>query len=234
MIFSILLALSSVLALIWVSLETPDSNMNARISTGIWALAGALIGSRTAYVGVHWEYFQRHLAEILQLWLGGLCWPGALAGGLLAVVLAAWLMGIPLRHLIDDLLPLLTSLVMVIWLGCWLTGCGYGQEASIGLPAQDEWGIWRRRIPVQLLAAISTVILFWGIESFRHHGRGLIPGLATSLGLGGLSLILLGASFLRVDAYPLYNGIRLETWAALIFLGISICGGMLAIVLNRD
>lgn len=231
--FSILLALGSVLALLWISLESSGIDLNIRIAAGIWAFLGALVGARLAYISVHWEYFHVHWVEVPQLWLGGLSWPGALAGALLAVGFTGLLNGIPLNHLMDNLLPMLAIMSVIVWLGCWLAGCGYGAAASIGLPAQNEWGIWQRRIPVQLIAATLMVALFWGIESYRHR-RGLIPGLAACLGLGGLALIQLLASLLRVDAYPLYNGIRLETWAALIFLGISILGSILVIRRNRD
>jgi hypothetical protein len=78
-----------------------------------------------------------------------------------------------------------------------------------------------------------AVALFWGIERFRGRKMDLPPGLVASFGLGGLSLILLGLSLLRADPYPLYNGLRLETWAALIFLGIAVIAGILAIILDR-
>ena len=233
-IFSILLALGSVLALLWVSLDAPGKEMRIRVNAAVGALGGALIGARIAYVSMSWEYFQEHVAEIFQLWLGGLSWPGALAGALLAVGIIALLRGIPLSRLMDNLLPIPAILAVTTWLGCWLTGCGYGPVADFGLPSQDEWGIWQRRIPVQLIAAILTVILFWGIEAYRRQRKGLTTGLAACLGLGGLSLVLLLASFLRVDAYPQYHAIRLETWAALTFLGISILAGILVTIRKRD
>lgn len=232
-IFSLLIAFGSALGLIWITLETADGDLRMYVNIGIWVLVGALVGARAAYVSVNWMYFQEHFGEIFQIWLGGLSWPGALAGGFLAVVVGSWIMGVPFYYFGDDLLPLLATLSIAAWLGCWAVGCAYGPETNIGLPAQDEWGIWRRRLPVQLLGAILTVILFWMIDYFRHHRWGMIPGLAASLGLGGLSLIMLGASALRADPYPLYNGIRLETWAALIFLGLSVLVGILAIFVDR-
>lgn len=228
--FSIILALGSVLGLIWIVLETPSDDQLISLNAGIWALVGALIGGRVAYVAVNWEYFQNHIFEIFQVWLGGLAWPGVLAGGIVATFIVAWLYDIPVGKLADRTIPLLASLSVAVWLGCWMNGCAYGPETALGLPVKDEWGILKNRLPLQLIGAILTVALFWGIDRFRHREGGLIPGLAASLGLGGLSLILLGASLLRVDPYPLYNGIRLETWAALLFLGIAVISGILAIL----
>ena len=232
-IFSIILACGSVLGLVWINLSPVGGDSDARLNAGIWALLGALLGARLAYVSVNWPYFQTHPFEIVQPWLGGLSWIGAFAGGLLAIALSAWVFGLPLDFLMDDLLPLLASLSVATWLGCWLTGCAYGPESNLGIPTRDEWGIWRNRFPVQLIAALAVIVLFWGIEQIRNREWGGTPGLAASLGVGGLSLILLGASIFRADPYPLYNGIRLETWGAFIFLGISLLSGILVIVLNR-
>ena len=219
--FSVLLALGSVLGLIWILYEAPPWDRQSRLNAGITVLFCTLVGGRSAYIAVNWAYFQDHLIEIPQVWMGGLAWPGALAGGILGIWIAAWITKIPFGLLADRLIPLLVSLSVTLWLGCWLTGCAYGPVVFLGLPTKDEWGIWKRRLPLQLMGAIMTVTLFWGIERFQRRKKKLPPGLAASLGLGGLSIILLSASLLRVDPYPHYNGLRLETWAALIFLGVA-------------
>ena len=50
------------------------------------------------------------------------------------------------------------------------------------------------------------------------------PELAASLALLGLALILLGLSLLRADPLPLLRGWKLDTWAALGTLVLSIFG----------
>jgi phosphatidylglycerol:prolipoprotein diacylglycerol transferase len=221
-IFSVLLAFGSTLGLVWAVLETPEADREIALNAGIMVLISALIGGRITYVAVNWEYFQNHSIEILQLWLGGFSWTGALGGGILGTIITAWIFGIPVGRLADRLLPLLASLSVIIWLGCWLTGCAYGSEVTWGLPTKDEWGIWKPRLPIQLIGAVLAVALFLGIEFIRHRKGALVPGMAAGLGMTGLSLILLVTSLLRVDPYPQYNGIRLETWAALIFLGLAL------------
>jgi phosphatidylglycerol:prolipoprotein diacylglycerol transferase len=232
-LFSVLLALGAVLGLIWIYNESPPRQQQASLIAGILVLLGGLVGARGAYVAVHWEYFQEYIIEIPQVWLGGLSWPGALAGGILSAVIVVWLAHIPFGVLADRLLPLLASLSVAVWLGCWLSGCAYGPETSIGFSTKDELGVWKMRLPLQLIAALLTVLFFLGIERFRHRKSNFVSGLAASIGLGGLSLILLGASLLRVDPYPLHNGLRLETWAALIFLIVSVLLGILVIVKSR-
>ncbi len=229
-IFSVLLALGAVFGLTWVVYASPPMARNTSLNAGILALFAALVGGRAAYVAVNWEYFQNHLIEIHQVWLGGIAWPGALAGGILGTFIVAWISKVSVGELADRLLPLLVSLSVSVWLGCWLTGCAYGPEIELGLLAKDEWGIWKKRLPLQLIGAVMTVALFWGIERFRQRKGSFPSGLAASLGLGCLSLILVGASILRVDPYPLYNGLRMETWTALIFFVISALSGVFVIL----
>jgi phosphatidylglycerol:prolipoprotein diacylglycerol transferase len=233
-VFSALLAFGATLGLLWITMVSPKAEREISLNAGILTFISAIIGGRVAYVAGNWEYFQDYLIEIPQLWLGGFSWPGALAVGILGISLASKIFKIRHGKLADCQLPLLASVSVAVWLGCWLTGCGYGPEVSWGLPAKDEWGFWKQRFPVQLIGAILTVALFLGIEQFRNRMSSIIPGLTASIGLGGLSLILLVTSLLRVDPYPLYNGIRLETWAALLFLGLAIISGGFLILVNRD
>ena len=232
-IFSLLLALAAVLGLAWITADSPPHLRSASVNAAAMVLLAALIGGRAAYVAPNWEYFQDHLIEIPQVWLGGLAWPGALAGAIFGVLIAARGSEIPVAALADRLLPLLASLSVAVWLGCWMTGCAYGPESGWGFPAKDEWGIWKNRIPLQLIGAILTVTSFWSIERFRQHHKNLPPGLAASVGFGLLCLILLGASILRADPYPVYSGLRLETWAAIALLVISILNAGYAILTGR-
>jgi prolipoprotein diacylglyceryltransferase len=233
-IFSTLIALGSILGLVWVILESPEADQEITLNAGILVLFGALAGGRLAYVAAHWEYFQEHLVEIPQFWLGGFSWSGALICGILGIFIAGWIFRIPIGRLADRLLPLLASLSVAIWLGYLLIGYANGPEVAWGLPIKDEWGNWKPRLPVQLIGAILTVALFGGIELLRNRNDNLAPGLAASLGLAGTSIILLVTSLIRVDSAPLFNGIRLEIWTAIIFLGAAIISGVLAYFLDRQ
>jgi phosphatidylglycerol:prolipoprotein diacylglycerol transferase len=232
-VFSVLLALGTTLGLTWVTLESPKAEREMSLNAGVITLLGAIMGARAAYVAVHWAYYQEHLIETLQLWLGGFSWPGALIGGGLGILIASRLFVIPFGNLADRLLPLLATLSVASWLGCWFTGCAYGPEVMWGLPTKDEWGIWQPRLPLQLINAVLTVLLFWGIEQVWRRKNSMPPGLAANLGFAGLSLILLATSFLREDPYPLYNGLRLETWAAMFFFGLSIIFGVVIVSMNK-
>jgi prolipoprotein diacylglyceryltransferase len=224
-VFSVLLALGTMLGLIWATLDSPKAERVTSLNISILTLICATIGGRAGYLAVHWAYFQDYFIQIPQLWLGGISWPGALAGGILGIFLASLISKFRFGKLADRQLPLVASLSVAVWLGCWLTGCAYGPDSIWGLSIKDEWGIWQQRLPIQLIDATLTVALFWGIEKFKNQMRSTPSGLAASLGLAGLSLILLITSLLRVDPYPLYNGLRIESWASIIFFGIALLSG---------
>jgi prolipoprotein diacylglyceryltransferase len=223
--FALFLALGACLGLAWIARRSSQKLALQRVEAGMWVLLGGLIGSRVSFVAASWPYFQDHLLQSLQFYLGGLGWPGALAGGLAALAAYAALNRIPLADLADDLLPLAAAVGVSAWLGCWVSGCAYGiaSDAWWSLPSSDEWGVIAKRWPVQILGALLTVALFalveiWAAEVELKPGhRALISGL-------GLSLILLATSWLRVDPAILWQGMRLEFWAALAFSILALAG----------
>lgn len=226
--FSWLVGLGASLGLAWVAVSAPRKQALARVDAGLWCLAGALVGARAAYAAANWPYYRAHPLEIVQLWNGGLAWPGALAGGLLVVGILAWARRISPGSLADGLLPLLPPLIVAIWLGSWQSGVGYGRlEPSCAfpaVPARDEWGLSGCHWPLQPAGALATIIVFAVLDVLR--ARLARPGQAFCIAWLALSALLLGASLLRADPYPLWNGLRLETWAALASGGLAILSGL--------
>lgn len=257
--FSLILGMATTFGLAWVAVRaalTGDSSRALRhINAGLWAGFGALLAGRLTFVVLQWAYFQDHLAQALQVFRGGLSWPGALAGGLLALLFYARMD----RHtsgprtnaqprkvwrrfntLADDLLPLAGTLAVAVWLGCWLDGTAYGPLASdfspplsaLGLPARDEWGQIDIRLPVQLAGALVTLGLLWGLERYRKTRRSKYKsGTAAGLGLLGFSLEMFLLSNLRSDAGLFWAGLRADAWGALAFFLVS---GVWLITIQRD
>jgi phosphatidylglycerol---prolipoprotein diacylglyceryl transferase len=220
--FSILLGLGIGIGLAWVTWVSPRKQARHHLTAALWVLLGGLLGGRVVFVALNWPYFQSHAGETALVFLGGLAWPGALAGGWLALVIYAWASHLPLGHLADAMLPLVTALAVSAWLGCWLDGCAYGPAATAwwALPSRDEWGAVARRIPTQLLGALLTLVIVGLLDWSRK--RLYRTGQAAALALLGLSIVLFGLSFLRADPAPQWNGLRLEAWAAIGYIGIAI------------
>lgn len=230
--FSLLLGIGALAGLVLVAWRVPKKLTARYVDAGLGLLLGALIGSRLGYAITNWGYFSQHPGEIFQVWLGGLSGPGALLGGLLGIAFLRLLQWFYLGPLVDGMLPLLGTLAIAAWLGCWVDGSAYGAQSTAwyALPARDEWGVLSARLPVQLLGALLTLGLFTGLE----QARGLLrqPGLAGSLGWLGTALILFGLSFLRSDPAQVWHGLRLEAWWALVVALIALAG-LLAVLLTR-
>lgn len=198
--------------------------LHLRLDGGLAALAGALIGGRIYFAIEDWLYFQSHPLEILQLWLGGFSWPGALAGGILGLGVFAFLSRNSLSDLADGLLPILPPLVISAWLASWANGVAYGAPAPgawWAVPGRDEWGRMALRVPVQPLGALVSLGLFYALDQIQPKLRR--TGQAASLALLALALQLFAFSFLRADAARTWLGWRWDAWAG---LGFTLLGGI--------
>lgn len=219
---SVFLGMGATLGLLWVGWQSPDKFALQAVNSGLVALFGCLLLGRAAFIAAHWPYYQVNLGQIPQFTQGGLAWPGALAGGVLAVAAYATLIHQPVGRLLDALIPLAGMLALSAWLACWLDGCFYGQALDTwwSLPARNEWGIPARRVPVQFLGAVLCLGTFWLVERFQK--RLPAPGLAAWLFLVALSWQLLALSFFRADPAPAWQGMHLDSWAALGLAVISL------------
>jgi len=238
--FSFFVGLGASIGLAWVSWRTRRvermsfRQVEYRINGGLFALLGALVGGRAAFVGLNWSYFQVHPIDILRIGLGGFGWAGALAGGLVALALYAGLARISVGALADGLLPLVLCLVVSSWLACWQVGCAYGPETPKtwwSIPARDEWGQFSYRWPVQPGGAVVTVLSFWFLEGLRPKLER--PGQLASLGLLLLAAQMVVVSFLRVDPTLTWRDQRLDSWAGLFFLILSLLVNLAAFLPAR-
>ena len=229
--FSILLGLGALVGLLLMVWQAPKEETSRYLNAGLWTLFGALVGSRILVVMENYSYYRSHLGEIAQVWLGGLSGIGALAGGLLTILILSVWWNLPAGKLADTLLPLAGAVAITAWLGCWVDRCGYG-ITTVGwwaLPGRDEWGRLANRVPVQLLGAVFTLVIIWLLDWVGKRTR--IPGLISAIGLLGISAVLFSLSFLRADPTPVWKNLRLEAWGAAVLMLISLI--LLAIVISR-
>jgi len=213
-----------------VGWRAPKKETIRYVDAAVLVLLVGLAGSRAAYVAVNWGYYGSNLEEIVQVWKGGLSGIGALAGALIGTgVIAIW-WRLSAGVLADTCLPLAGSMTITSWLGCWVGACAYGAPSSEwwALPGPDEWGVLVRRVPVQLMGALLTLLLLIGLEWL---GRRWQTGVTASAGLFGISAVIFGLSYLRSDPMPIWKGLRLEAWGSAALMVLS--AGIVVVLLVR-
>lgn len=226
--FSLLIGVGAALGIGWVAWQSTEKERLLHMNASLWALFGAMVGGRATYVSVNWSYYRLHLLEAFQVYQGGLSWPGAMAGGLLLVIVYAWRLRKSSGELLFVLFPLLTSLVFMTWLACWMDGYAYGTLAirGWGLPALDELGIQAIRLPTQLIGTVSSALWFVVLNS--QSARFSRPAMLGWVSLLGVAVILFGLTYLRADPGIYTLRIRLDTWAAFGFGVIALVGLLLS------
>lgn len=227
--FSLFLIFGTLIGLLDVCRQAGDISRErlARVDDAIILLMFALAGARLDFTLLRWPYFSQHLSEVPELWLGGLGWPGAVAGGLLAIGLIGLLHhGISRRQIADAMLPLLCPLAVACWLGAWMQNEAYGlpvpAETWYGYPVKDAAGLTVSRFPLQPAAAL--LILAACVFGQRLSVSCTVPGRQISIGFLGFSIVMLVSTFLRGDPSPLWLGFRYETWFSAVFMLIGLAG----------
>jgi phosphatidylglycerol:prolipoprotein diacylglycerol transferase len=217
--FSLILATGASFGLFRIALASRSSQRTAWLLAGLLSLFGALVGTRLGYVLEHLHFFSVHPVQIAAFWLGGLAWEGALAGGLLVLLLAKKIWQWSFFSLLDKLSLLILPLGVACWLASWQTGAAYGQTLPVpawwGIQSLDETGMLSLRTPVQPLAAISLLVFLGFTELVT--GQNKTPGWKGILACLVFSADMLLFSFLRADPTQTWLSLRIETWAAIVY-----------------
>jgi prolipoprotein diacylglyceryl transferase len=101
----------------------------------VWAVPGGVLGARLYHVLTDWHRFDGHLAEIPQLWHGGLGLPGVIAGGTLGAYIGARRQGLVPLVVFDCVAP---GLIAAQALGRW---GNWANQELFGGPTSLPWGV---------------------------------------------------------------------------------------------
>ena len=185
-----------------------------------WAVPAGVIGARLYHVATDWSRFDGHLAEIPQLWHGGLGIPGVVAGGVLGAYVGARRAELPLRVVIDCIAP---GLIAAQSLGRW---GNWANQELFGGPSSLPWAveIAPANRPSQYAASATFHPTFlyeslWNLLVLVFLYR-LIRALWTRLPAGTIfGAYLMAYSFgrfliegMRVDPANQIAGIRINQW----------------------
>lgn len=238
--FAIAFALSSLVALLWLAWTSPNGKalaesvgeavFRARFDAGLATLAGGLLGARIAFLLSHWSYYIAHPLEMVQIWQGGLSWPGAAAGALLALYLYSFITKRPFWDLADVLAGPAALLSTGLWIGCLIDGSAYGiggQTGPLAIASADIFGVISPRWPTQAVGAACSALILLAVFLLRER----LPraGLLASIVLALLAVMMLALSLTRGDPVGMLWGLRLDTLGAALILAAALAGAALRI-----
>jgi phosphatidylglycerol:prolipoprotein diacylglycerol transferase len=185
-------------------------------------LIPALAGSRLYFVLTRWDLYRHDPARIWRRTEGGMSMYG---GFILAVPLSIpllRLLGLPFAGFWDA--AALTILLGMAFtrIGCFLNGCcgGRPSDAWFALSLPDHHGIWRRRIPTQLMEMAFALVLFSAALALR--GVAPFPGAIFCMVLAGYAAGRWVLESLRDDETGGWDKMTMQATSALLVLAALI------------
>lgn len=131
-------------------------------------IVGGVVGARVLYIFLEWERYSGEWMSVFYLRGGGLSIFGGFLGGAFALLLWCLWRKIPFLKAADLVSPYLIFGYAFGRIGCFLNGCCFGKVShnlfAVSLPAVD--GLTRH--PVQLYAAIGSLLIFLALINLRR------------------------------------------------------------------
>ena len=144
---------------------------NSFVVASVLLIVPSLIGARLFFVFAHWDVYRRDPPRIWRRSEGGM----AMYGGIIVTVplsiplLRA--MHLPFAEFWDAATFTILLGMVFTRVGCLLNGCCSGRPTSawFGLNLPDHRGVWRRRIPTQLLELLWAATLLGAAAMMRDR-----------------------------------------------------------------
>lgn len=226
-------------------------------AAAVCVIAGVVAG-RAQYVWLNWNYYTENADVITDFSQGGFALRGALLAGFPALLLFALVTRSSFWQLADAAALGIALASSIGWYGAHLTHFYYGIAIGDALPSAnlfaplahsvrgfafqfvqdlpDAYNVIALRIPVQLIASIFYMVLFFIVlavalreKSRAHDGSAFV----TELALASAAGFVFG--FWRGDATLLWNGLRADQWIdlALFIFALALAGGRRWFALQR-
>ncbi|MFH1847394.1 MAG: prolipoprotein diacylglyceryl transferase [Candidatus Omnitrophota bacterium] len=205
-----------------------ELEINSVMDCLLSVIAGGIIGGRLLFVFINFEHYLREPLRIFMIYEGGLAFQGALAGGVIAGMIAVRLKKINFWIMADLTAPYVALAQAVGRIGCFFNGCCYGRviEKGFGVVFPGENVL---RIPTQLYSSFSLFVIFLiliTIRKMKRYDDGYLAGMYLIL----YSIFRFFLDFLRGDDSLLFFGIRLSQ---VISIGLFLSGSVVFLILKR-
>ncbi|MDP8923735.1 MAG: prolipoprotein diacylglyceryl transferase [Chloroflexota bacterium] len=174
--------------------------------TGIaWAIAGGVVGARLFHVLDHLPHYADNPLEAFAIWQGGIAVYGGFVGGVLAGVVAARALGLPVGPALDAAGSGMLIGQAIGRVGCFINGDAWGG------PTGGPWGVVYRDedalLPPELLGVpthpyplyeIAGVAIVLGLVWLAVR-RGSRPGTTFLLAAIGYAAVRFALTFVRQE-----------------------------------
>jgi len=180
--YTVLLDLGLILGLVLTYFEGKRvlGSGETALDLGLLAVIGGILGGRIGFVLANWSVFSQEPGRIVRIWEGGLAFHGAFLGGLLVLVLFAWLRRRESESAEQSTWPYLWTLSDIVtpglavgitfgWAACYMGGCAYGRvgEGFGYLIQPDLFGVEAPRFATQAVGFGYALLLFAGFWLLR-------------------------------------------------------------------
>jgi phosphatidylglycerol:prolipoprotein diacylglycerol transferase len=170
-----------------------------------WVILGAVIGARLFHVLDHIPYYAQHPLEIVAVWQGGIAVYGGFVGGVLAGVVAAWRLGLPIWRCLDAAAPAMLVGQAIGRIGCLINGdawggptgcpCGVVYWHEHALLPPELLGVPTHPYPLYEIVGVAFVLaLVW--LAIRRGSR---PGATFLLATIGYAALRFALTFVRQE-----------------------------------
>jgi phosphatidylglycerol---prolipoprotein diacylglyceryl transferase len=236
--YGVMLFISFILGIMIVERRAKRYGVDPKKITdlALWVLISVVVGSRLFYVAFHWSEFQNDLIGIIAFWRGGLAglmFYGGFLGGIIAGVIFVLRNKMPVRRLMDSVVPAIMLGEGFTRIGCFLNGCCYGKPTScftgMVFPMTSPAGATypQQMIhPTQLYSSAAGFLMF-GIALLLER-RNLKPGVLTGIMLVVYSLFRFSIDFVRS-----YENASNFWGNQIVALSLTVVGIVLIIIFSR-
>lgn len=187
------------------------------LDASLFALIGAIIGARTAYVIFYW-YELKSPWEAFMVWHGGLVFYGGLVAAILAVILAAKMLKLNALDMLDVAAPATALGYALGRIGCFLNGCCYGGPCSL------PWAVH----PTQIYSSLAGLIMLALLLQVFYKRK--FPGQVFALGITAYSIYRFIIEYFRVNPAVFMGLNSAQIFSLLLF----VTGSVLYAVFNRS
>jgi phosphatidylglycerol:prolipoprotein diacylglycerol transferase len=163
--YGVMLGVAFLAGISWALYHAPKYGVTkeAVMEVASLCIIGAVVGSRLAYVMLHWNYYSQNLGKIFAVREGGLTFYGGVACALLLAVPYIFRKKYSLAAFFDLFSPPIALGYAIARIGCFLNGCCYGRVTAcsfflLGVKFPYLYGC---RYPTQLYSLGYSLVIFF-------------------------------------------------------------------------